>query len=105
MTCGRCLVFFCWVCKKQILDNDPYKHFGNRGAVTRNRLTILVEMINALNPTRDTLKIGIGCNLHTGGHGENLDVEQLLIIFIAIVLSPICVLIGLSYSMWYGYKN
>ncbi len=45
--------------------------------MTRNWQTILVEIINELNPTRDTLKIpsGKGCNLHSGARGENLRVD------------------------------
>ena len=105
MTCGRCKAFFCWVCKKQIKDSDPYKHFGSSEAAQRTRLSRLIEMINVVNPSGNTFNTpsGNGCNLHSDRNSNCDFLELLLILPVIFVCSPIFVLMGLSNSIWNGY--
>jgi hypothetical protein len=70
-----------------------------------NRLAILIELINRLNPRGETFTIpsGNGCTLHSGGNKNNLH-ELVIILFMCFVFSPLIVFICLSYSLWKGYE-
>lgn len=38
MTCFRCGIFFCWLCKKQLKASNPYAHYSERGSECYDKL-------------------------------------------------------------------
>ena len=57
MTCGKCKVSFCWVCKEVIKDKNPYDHFNKGNDQDRNsRFYELKRHFNDISSFKLTIK-------------------------------------------------
>lgn len=101
MTCGKCKVSFCWVCKQIIKDKNPYDHFNKNQKTRWDNLLVSINELSAL-----PCKFKTGCKTYSNEVAQSGKLHKVFLAnILALIMSPLWAWWTAIEVVWFGWDR